>query len=477
MSENDDIARFIETSFNGPALQPDTVSTAVAALRRHPLRVQSGAHAFELEGVTAEMSASIDRFLSKPPLMPHPCPAANSQAFLKRSEIVALGGEGCNLYNPAASTVEDVSLSRSGTRSLWISCTGPLKELKSHCLSLTLIASGTKRDLVRRLHSFCSKRGLAEVPKTDNAKKEPLSYSKYVTGHSIGDASDALPSEACVTVLVDTRERAHGSGHEGICALFAECSQPTRSVMMPLGDIAFTIASNNSDSNPFVLPILIERKCLTDLCSSITQPRYNTQKAALRATSIASRIYYLIEGKRSTSFSDADAARCDTASLTVTESDGFTCLRSSSARESAQLVSSLAKEARRRVHAEYRTSMEDTLKRVFAVESVYRLDEWQALLQHEVTSRSALSTFPRMLSVLRCVSSEVAAVLALEFHCPMTLFQRCVSGELDQARLKARRHLAGTTSRRTLHAHTTPTGGSVQCSSNHFHSTISMCEP
>lgn len=126
-------------------------------------------------------------------------------------------------------------------------------------------------------------------------------YERHQEGNSTENDFSLLQKRAkarsySISLIVDNRELTSGGEQNTAFVSLMERlgSEQCRSNNLSLGDFLWVYKDNES-SLEYVLDVIIERKTLDDLASSIIDGRYSEQKHRLKASSIKN-VYYIIEG-------------------------------------------------------------------------------------------------------------------------------------------------------------------------------------
>ncbi|KAF7684173.1 Crossover junction endonuclease MUS81 [Astathelohania contejeani] len=143
---------------------------------------------------------------------------------------------------------------------------------------------------------------------------------------------------SCLALLIDSREIKHQRDR----TYFQRClekSMRTETRNLELGDFLWITRINNVE---YVLDYIIERKCGSDFCSSISDGRFKEQKQRLRESGIKN-VIYIIEGLRKqhmNSIGVNNALSC----ITQTKLEGFTVIETGSIEETVEVIKLINRE-------------------------------------------------------------------------------------------------------------------------------------
>lgn len=116
------------------------------------------------------------------------------------------------------------------------------------------------------------------------------------------EAEEWPPGSFTISLVIDTRESGHRKSNRLEIVQALEKLDPTLNVeqrMLPLGDMIWIAKRKLSAHGPrsgadeAVLDCIVERKRLDDLCSSILDGRYLSQKGRMKDSAISDRVYII----------------------------------------------------------------------------------------------------------------------------------------------------------------------------------------
>lgn len=319
-------------------LQPCPLSPSVLIrLRKYPLPLTCGA-ALQLVGASIDTCCGVDRAV-----------AEYFQSCQTRHHQL---GSASSLPCPPISRDVNGEVSSTATEQPDANATVP--QLRSTCVALGLLSSGTKDTLIDRLLRFRQQSRETtscvgtQLPPTSSKTDAPKDVARKISpsdyfSRTLRSASDKDPREDAVPKIVlyaDKRERIMGTHDTFIDVCRSHGSTEVESRTLPCGDFAFATEATNGI---VYLPVLLERKKLTDLLSSVTSPRWGTQKDMMLRSPFAIPVV-VVEGsaaERSRLRPD-EVSRIDTALCTCGFVDGLVTVRTQSADESAMLLHSVA---------------------------------------------------------------------------------------------------------------------------------------
>jgi hypothetical protein len=196
------------------------------------------------------------------------------------------------------------------------------------------------------------------------------------------------PQATPVRLVIDSRER-------GASDYAAVLSRETRRDTLPVGDFAFELSDTGE-----MLPILVERKTLSDLAASVLDNRYRLQKANMgRLTQDRrnSRLIYLVEEERNPPVG-IQRTRVTTATSSTSLRDGF-CV----------------------IHAKLSTQVEHWLRGLIAAAETSTLPRgpfiglWKTETEDVLNRRMASTMLPRMLRTCKGCSHDLAVAVSTRF--------------------------------------------------------------
>ena len=186
-----------------------------------------------------------------------------------------------------------------------------------------------------------------------------------------------------------------------------------RENMLPLGDIIW-VADNGSDD--FILPLIIERKTVVDLASSIVDGRLYSQLDRLKLSG-SPWIVFLVEG----SMSDSEQCSVPEQSLrsalnTIALENKFLVFSVNNMRESILLLKYMS----RNLISMFSTYPQNALCGEFTRRSY---SEWTKYIKESDVNRRKSMCFYNMLSAIDGVGHESAEKVALTFRTALDLYR------------------------------------------------------
>eukprot|EP01060_Flectonema_neradi_P002072 TRINITY_DN11253_c0_g1_i1.p1 TRINITY_DN11253_c0_g1~~TRINITY_DN11253_c0_g1_i1.p1 ORF type:complete len:1100 (+),score=215.98 TRINITY_DN11253_c0_g1_i1:51-3302(+) len=145
-------------------------------------------------------------------------------------------------------------------------------------------------------------------------------------------------NQSRIILLIDTRERKDGDRERFYSKLTSKGVACERRQLV-LGDFLWVKRDGDDRANETVLDVIVERKQVWDLASSILSGRYNDQKRRLLQCGLK-RPIYLLEGK-STNQQKLPAASLDTSLLTTSLFDGISVAQTASFSETIEFLSEM----------------------------------------------------------------------------------------------------------------------------------------
>ncbi|KAJ7089222.1 ERCC4 domain-containing protein [Mycena belliarum] len=260
--------------------------------------------------------------------------------------------------------------------------------------------------------------------------------------------------EYTVHLILDTGERKEKSDREGMADALRATRVPVERRKLNLGDVAWVAKDGNGQE--CMLDVVLERKRLDDLVTSIKDGRFHDQKFRLHRSGI-SRVLYLVEAYDARRQREAYGLAINTALSSTQVVDGFMVKETKNMPDTIAYLSGLTEELRRthqttnlyviptaqvRPHSFF--DLQKHLRKTHpGMCFVTSFDDFQTLNAKSVFT-TVRDTWARMLLCVKGMSPEKVGAVVEQWDTPRALWEAFRAAQIEEAQARAAEDVAPT---------------------------------